>query len=316
MINRFLSYYYNAAILQEYGLLKGASTYAGLVSCPLMANERLYDTIDRRWSGISQLLQDLFYRPDGPYSGPHPLWNSTKAKIPDPQYWLNTTTSHNLSPEAKIWLMIVHRMTGSGASYVANHGYHNSVIPSLLAAIRRPMTCFSDMSYALTLHRGPMFTSKACQIPAFPKFTGVDLQGMSRGQYWLAHYGVDLANHIWYELYQGVDTHKALLQSMIDFNVNNGHKKFWFQYSLIAADVSDYLDGFIDPASPVHYGTASKKMLQMMAKPGQSLDDVMQSLVDITGAYPKNLEHVLCDFSKYLKGEGYGRKPSKHDGIV
>ena len=311
MINRFLSYYYNAAILQEYGLLKGASTYAGLVACPLMSNERLYDTIDRRWSGISQILQDLFYRPNGPYSGPHPLWNSTKAKIPDPQYWLNTTTTHNWSEEAKIWIMIVHRMTGSGASYVANHGYHNSVIPSLISGIQT----LQDMSQSLRLHRGSMFTSKACQIPAFPKFTGVNLQGMSRGQYWLCTYGVDLAHHIFAGLFNGIDSHRDLLDHMIEFNVNNGHKKFWFQYSLIAADISDYL-GWIDPASPVHYGTASKNMLKAMAKPGQSLDNVMQSLVDVTGAYPKNLEHVLCDFSKYLKNEGWGRKTSPHVGIV
>ena len=315
MLNRFLQYYYNAAILQEHGLLKGASSYAGLVDCPLMANERLYDTIDRQWSGISQILQDLFYRPNGPYSGPHPLWSSTKAKMPDPTYWHNTTVSHNWHDEARIFLMIVHRMTGSGASYVANHGYHNSVIPYLINSIRRPISCLTDMSYALTLHRGPMFTSKACQIPAFPKFTGVDLQGMSRGQYWLSTYGKDLAEHIAMELFNGITTHRALLESMIEFNHNNGHKKFWFQYSLIAADISDYI-GVIDPASPVHYGTASKNMLKAMAKPGQSLDEVMQILVDVTGAYPKNLEHVLCDFSKYLKGEGYGRKPSKHVGIV
>ena len=267
MEQRFLRYYEMAGRRQD----------GQAVECPLMMNEDLYDTNDRRYAGINKITNMI---------------------------WIDHVL--NAGTLQKAWyLMLIHRMTGSGASYEDDHGFRNSIVPTLI-----PQDIYT-MQDTLCEWKTPAFTSKGCQIPPFPKYEYMCAK--NRGLTWIAREAYPLINELWIFLLTGRKTHGEVLDFLVEYNAKRGWKKFWFQYALFVSDLSDYWPKWIDPDSPVHLGSGSLKLVKKMdGKP----NEVMDRLVSATGSNYKNIEHTLCDFGKYLKNEGYGRTTSSYVGII
>ena len=97
----------------------------------------------------------------------------------------------------KCYMMMIHRLTGSGASYKpSTHGYHNSILPWL-------KDCFDcyDVNTIVEGWKTTMYTSGASQIPGFPKLeTYKNPTAKGQGNNFIIHYLYEWMNEFWWEL--------------------------------------------------------------------------------------------------------------------
>ena len=310
----FISYYRKAEVLQDKCVLGDAAYTEVGVNDDLMTQVYIYDVVNRQFADINNVVQDV--------------WNGTKtpkveqAIRKNGDTYLNTLDEFN--EKRHVWTrleymyaFLVHRITGSAASYVEDHGYRNSVV------VREFWKCdtIDQMIEVVRNYEQPMYTSKGCQIPGFPKLTRADLIKSNNtytapGKMYLCEVAPDLLKQLEQRLqYCEKNDLKSPIRKIVDwmngYNANKKFNRFGFQYSLFVADLSDYYD-CVDGDSKVYYGTAARYSLDLLAQKQRGIktmarhDALCEMIQEATGAKPKWVEHTLCDYKKFI----YNRIPA------
>jgi len=280
----------------------------------LMENIELYDVVERKYAGFSQIVNDIFYG----WTEEHPYWEKMKVGKCSP---LRETAAKNWTGKRNVldlpewlYLFILHRVTGSATDYGKKpSGYWNSLLHVLHKA-----DTIEQMIWHLERTKTPIYTSIGYQFPAFPKPQGKWKKG---GDYYLAEYAPKLAREMaeWLQSSSEKKDLREIGEFMGKWNEDHGLRRYTFQYAAVVADVADWFPQYVNKESMFYYGTNAVECISYLAKPTQKmkkevfLDAVMTKIYEDTGAYPYNAEDVCCDFIRWV--ENYVRPGSHYSHI-
>lgn len=268
----------------------------------LMENVELYDVVERKYAGFSQIINDIFYG----WTDKHPYWARMQAGEATAQRELvaNNWTGKVHSLDTWLFLFILHRVTGSAINYATKpSGYHNTLLFKLHLA-----DDIEDMKKIIKAEGKmgkPFYTSVGYQFPAFPKPTAEYKKG---GDYYLCEYAPRLAQAL--AVYLATPGRKDLREIgefMLSWNVENGLRRYAFQYAAVVADIADWFPHYVNRESPFYYGTNAVECISYLAendkklKKEDFLDEVMMSIYEETGSVPYNAEDVCCDYIRWVE---------------
>ena len=302
----------NVSLSPPYGMTPHLESNVG---DDLMHHVELYDVVERKFAGFSQIVNDCFYG----WTEDHPYWQKMiagKATTQREHVAKNWTGKHkDFSLPEWLYLFILHRVCGSAINYATKpSGYHNTLLFSL-----HNSKSIEDMTVMVNSYPYSFYTSVGYQFPAFPK-PPVGSRYKRGGDYYLTEYAPRLARELAEFLESGGKRDLREIGSfMLDWNVKNGLRQYHFQYAAVVADVADWYPQYVNKESPFYYGTNAVECISYLAKPltkmkqEQFLDEVMAHIYKDTGAYPYNAEDVCCDFIRWV--ENYVRPGSDYDHL-
>jgi hypothetical protein len=272
-----------------------------------MENVELYDVVERKYAGFSQIVNDVFYgwTPEHPYFLKMEGGYATEERMRVTRLW----TGKALEEEEWIYLLLLHRVTGSAINYAKiPSGYHNTLLFHL-----HECDSIEEMTEVVRTHDKPFYTSVGYQFPAFPK----PIEGYKRGgDYYLCEFAPELARSFTNWVRTGKPKKfREMGDWLFDWNVRHGLRKYKFQYAAFVADIADWFPEYVDRESLFYYGTNAIECISYLAKPKQKmpkeafLDEVMMEIYRETGSLPYNAEDVCCDYIRYV--ENY-IKPGHH----
>lgn len=294
----FLRYFEMAKTQQAECNLGSIKHAHGSVSDDLMRHVELYDVVERKYAGFTQILLDMWFgdTPAHPYHG---RLHAVRAPIAT-----DATLREHYSIEEWLYVFIVHRITGSAINYAKKpSGYHNTVLPELNLCSSIPEMIEAIRKRAASDR--PMYTSVGYQFPAFPKAP----EGYKRGgDYFLCEMAPDLARRLGDFLVDGgKKTLREIGEFMFAWNREKGLRAYKFQYAAVIADIADFFPGLVDTFSPFYYGSNAAECISYLAKPTKRgdrtvfLDAVMDRIALDTGARHYDAEDVACDFIRYIE---------------
>lgn len=308
-----------------YGMIKHTECS---VSDDLMKHVELYDVVERKYAGFSQIVNDCFYG----WTDKHPYWKKMEAgqvtwqREEVAKGWSSGQAIKKFNLAEWLYVFILHRVTGSAINYATKPtGYHNTLLPVLSNC-----ATIDHMIDVMKAHKKSFYTSVGYQFPAFPKpprVLNVPLYKRG-GDYYLSEYAPRLAN----DLARFLDgtrltkqkTKKTLREIgdfMLNWNVKNGLRRYNFQYSAVVADIADWFPEFVHRESHFYYGANARECISYFAKPKDGvklkedhfLDCVMTKIMEDTGSVPYNAEDVCCDYIRYV--ENYVRPGADYDHL-
>ena len=252
------------------------------VNDDLMQSIEIYDCYQRRAAGFSNVLEDLRFCSNTPKWHHQSDDRRQKVLMYDTAAW-----------DLRTWFFVylVHRITGSGASFTRDHGYRNNIVQHW-GHLRDPQDMLEDLNYVKALGK-PVFTSIGNQPPAPRK-------GVSN---------VDFINN---ELLPLVDnliewlnigpkkTHKQVVDFLNEYNVREGHRRFNFVYSAFSYDLGDYHKDLVDDMSHGYFGNNAIRCMKMVSS-GYTTDEFMDIFCAKAGGAPRDNEDVLCDGVRFMQ---------------
>jgi len=286
---------------------------------PLMETIELYDVVERKFAGFSQIVNDAFYG----WSEDHPYWSRMDAGLYTKQRkevatkWTNKRDTFGL-PEW-LYVFILHRVCGSAINYGTKpSGYHNTLLFDLWQS-----DTIEEMCDQVRFANKTFYTSIGYQFPAFPKppkpkveaapLFGIEGDYVYKrgGDYFLCEFAPRLAR----ELATFLETSDKKLDLreigdwMFDWNKSNNLRVYRFQYTAIIADIADWFPEFVNTESMFYYGTNAVECIGYLAdtpngkgkKSEEFLDSVMKLIYEETGSVPYNAEDVACDFIRWIE---------------
>ena len=286
---------------------------------PLMETIELYDVVERKFAGFSQIVNDVFYG----WSEDHPYWSRMEAGLYTKQRkevatkWNNKRDTFGL-PEW-LYVFILHRVCGSAINYGTKpSGYHNTLLFDLWQS-----DTIEEMCEQVKFANKTFYTSIGYQFPAFPKppkpkveaapLFGIEGDYVYKrgGDYFLCEFAPRLAR----ELAAFLETSNKKLDLreigdwMFDWNKSNNLRVYRFQYAAIIADIADWFPEFVNTESMFYYGTNAVECIGYLAdtpngkgkKSEEFLDSVMKLIYEETGSVPYNAEDVACDFIRWIE---------------
>lgn len=301
--------YHEMARIQHYECNLGTKPHEeGTVKDDLMRHVHLYDVIERKYAGFTQIMLDLWYgnSADHPYA--HKLHDVRKpicAKFDGVHDWWGL-------PEW-LYVFILHRVTGSGINYAKKpSGYNNTILPHLHSCLS-----IEDMVKAIQNRTcGSIYTSVGYQFPAFPKPPAGFKLG---GDYFLSEFAPRLARELAEVLPSKKWQLRDLGQWMFDWNKRNGLRAYKFQFAAVVSDIADFYPNFVDRTSPFFYGSNAEECISYLANPLSRgpkidfLDAVMDKIYKDTGSVPYDAEDIACDMIRWL--ENYIRPGADYDHL-
>jgi len=303
-------YYHRLATTQQAECNLGLVPHEqGTVKDPLMQNVHLYDVVNRKYAGFTQIVLDLWYSD----SEEHPYYKKLHdVRKPICDKFKGAHVFWDL-PEW-LYVFLLHRVTGSGINYAKKpSGYNNTILPSLSGC-----ATIEDMVKRVVNRpeSQKIYTSVGYQFPAFPKPPSGYRLG---GDYYLAEYAPKLAR----ELAEVLPSRRWQLRDlghwMWDWNKRNGLRAYKFQYAAFVADVADFYPEHMDRSSPFFYGTNAEECISYLAKPLSKgpriefLDAVMDKIHKDTGSVPYDAEDIACDYIRFV--ENYIRPGHDYDHL-
>ena len=282
-----VNYYYPKAGWLQDNVNWGPLDYEGpeansIIDDPLLQKIDIYDCKHRAAAGFSNVLQDLRF------GSKTPKWrwqNEFRRGI--------NTGNDDITWGLSTWffVMMCHRITGSGASFENDHGYRNNII-QYWGKHRDVKDMAEDL--VASKAKGPIFTSIGNQPPA-PK------KGTSNVDFLTKEVPVLLDDYCdW--LTKEKRGHKDIVDWWNGYNVKTGHRKFNFVYAAFSMDNSDYFPEHTDIDSHTYLGNNAVRCMARLSK-GWKADAFMDLLRERTGGRPKDLEDVMCDFVRF--GQNY-----------
>lgn len=284
-----------------YGMMKHAESNMG---DDLMEQVELYDVVERKYAGFSQIVNDIFYG----WTDKHPYWKKmeagkvTRQREQVAKDWTGKHSDFSL-PEW-LYIFILHRVTGSAINYAHKpSGYYNTILFHLHQSKN-----IEEMVGLLNNYPYSFYTSVGYQFPAFPKVPA-GKPYKKGGDYYLSEYAPRLARDL-AEWLEGSNAKKDLREIgdwMLAWNVENGLRQYKFQYAAVVADIADWYPQYVNLDSPFYYGTNAVECISYLGintkklKKEQFLDSVMEQIYRDTGAYPYNAEDVCCDFIRWVE---------------
>ena len=300
------------------------------VGDPLMENVELYDVVERKFAGFSQIVNDCFYG----WSKDHPYWSRMEAGLYTKQRkevatnWTNKGSVFGL-PEW-LYLFILHRVCGSAINYATKpSGYHNTLLFDLWQS-----DTIEEMGEQVKSTKKTFYTSVGYQFPAFPKppkpkvesapLFGIEGDYVYKrgGDYFLCEFAPRLARDLASFLDKGGKQDlREIGEWMFQWNKDNGLRVYRFQYAALIADIADWFPEFVNKESMFYYGTNAVECIGYLAdtpngrgkKSEEFLDSVMKLIHEETGSVPYNAEDVACDFIRWI--ENYVRPGADYDDI-
>lgn len=268
-----------------------------------MENVHLYDVVERKYAGFSQIINDCFYGT----SEEHPYQH--KIQSGDVTWQRKAVTSdwddkRNIFGLAEwLYVFIVHRITGSGINYAKKpSGYHNTILFHLHQA-----NTVHDMAKLIKSYPATFYTSGGYQFPQFPKPT---LDYKKGGDYYLCEFATLLSYDLgcWLTSQKEKPGLRDIIDFMLRWNVEHGLKQYKFQYAAVAADIADWFPELVDRDSMFAYGSNARECISYLATPkvkmkqDDFLDAVMEMGCEDLNAKPYNLEDCCCDFIRWISG--------------
>ena len=327
--------YFNLALKQQELSNLGMVPHAESgMNDPLMEHIQLYDVVERKYAGFSQIVNDVFYG----WTPDHPYWEHMQAGKIYPQReevakkWTGRQNIFGL--EEWLYIFILHRVCGSAINYATKpSGYHNTILFHL-----HECDTIEEMCEVIKHHPDPFYTSVGYQFPAFPKppqpklaedsfvgmanFSKPEYVYKRGGDYFLCEFAPRLARDMAEYLRKGGKKDlRQLGQWMFDWNAANGLRAYRFQYAAVIADVADWYPEYINRESMFYYGTNAVECIGYLADPVNGggkksedfLDAVMTKIYEDTGSLPYNAEDVACDFIRWI--ENYLRPGADYNHI-
>ena len=267
----------------------------------LLEHVELYDVVERKYAGFSQIVNDVFYG----WTERHPYWHKMEKGFHTRQRETvakNWTGKHNeFSLPEWLFVFIVHRVCGSGINYSFKpSGYYNTILFNL-----HQCRNIEEMVNMIKHYPVSFYTSVGYQFPQFPKPQGDYKKG---GDYYLGEYAPRLARDLAEFLEKGGRKDlREIGDFMLNWNTQNGLKQYKFQYAAIVADIADWYPQYVNKESPFYYGSNAIECISYLAvnsdkfKQEKFLDAVMEKIYEETSAYPYNAEDVCCDFIRWVE---------------
>lgn len=304
--------YYEMAKTQQHECNLGTVPYLeSSIDDELMKHVHLYDVVNRKYAGFTQILHDLWHNNQDTHPYKHKLHDIRKPIIDSFDGVHNSWTMHEW-----LYVFLIHRLTGSGINYAKNpSGYSNTILPDFHWCDDIELMKSQIMRRSQT---GPSFyTSVGYQFPAFPKPNGHYKTG---GNMFLIEHLPELVTAIVDFLTAGnKKTLRELGDFMFNWNKENGFRAYKFQYAAFIADVADFYPELVDVHSLFYYGTNAKECIKYLANPlqrmkeDQFLDEVVIKACEDTGGNPYDVEDVMCDTIRWI--ENYARPGGDYDHI-
>lgn len=281
----------------------------------LLEHIELYDVVERKYAGFSQIVNDAFYG----WTEEHPYWskmqegNYTWQRKNVATNWTGKHSDFNL-PEW-LYVFLLHRITGSGINYSTKpSGYHNTLLMHLHLC-----ESIEDMVRLVNAYDKPFYTSIGYQFPSFPKIPAGKTYRRA-GDYYLSEHAPRLVRDMaeWLESGQKRDF-REMGEWLFDWNTKNGLKLYKFQYAAFIADIADWYPQYVNKESLFYYGSNAVECISYLAintskmNKEKFLDQVMIKIYEDTGAYPYNAEDVCCDFIRWV--ENYVRPGADYDHL-
>ena len=300
----------NVADVPPYGMMKHEESG---MNDDLLEQVHLYDVVERKYAGFSQIVNDCFYG----WTEQHPYWKKMEAgqthrmREMVAKDWTGKHSDFDL-PEW-LYIFILHRVCGSAINYATKpSGYYNTLLIHLNQA-----KDMEGMTKLVKHYPNPFYTSIGYQFPSFPK----PLAGYKRGgDYYLCEYAPRLARDLADFLQNGGKKDlREIGEFMFNWNYANGLNAYRFQYAAVIADIADWYPHFVNKESMFYYGTNAVECISYLAKPTKKmkqeefLDKVMTRIYEDTGSIPYNAEDVCCDYIRWI--ESYVRPGSHYDHL-
>ena len=268
----------------------------GSIKDDLMRYVELYDVVNRKYAGFTQIVLDLFYNtsPEHPYA--HKLH---AVRQPICKSFKGVESVWGL----KEWLyvFILHRVTGSGINYAKKpSGYNNTILPKLASC-----DTIEQMVRVIANRTSSIYTSVGYQFPAFPKPVGDYKLG---GDYFLCNYAPQLARDLaeWLSA-KGKQDLRDIGEWMFNWNKTQGLRAYKFQYAAVVSDIADFFPQFTNLNSPFFYGTNAKECLKyaaiQLSKGNEQdfLDEVTMKFCNEIGSTAYDGEDIFCDGIRWLE---------------
>ena len=303
--DNFVQYYDKCVTLQQINInsLHGRDTSEDLhVDDPLMHYITIYDVVERRFAGFSNAIQQVWFGSQNPKR-----WQ-IDAAFDD--------VSFRNDEEAWLMLFLIHRLTGSGASFSYDHGFRNSILNDMAKACDTAADMVRFTVEALQSGRA-VFTSIGNQIPPFPKPQGPYARA---GEYYIAEFALDLVRDLLRHLkvWQKSKSIRDVVEWIHEWHSVRGIKRFHFVMTAFVMDIAEYMPHYIDRYSRVNYGANAVEALTLLFDNNGSknklefLDNAMDYVVQrLTGPMADDdkvmgigkaysLEDVCCDYVRYV----------------
>lgn len=262
-------------------------------------------TYSRAMAGFSNAIQQLWYGSQNPKQWQAKPEFDCLMTLWDEETWLTT--------------FLLHRVTGSGASFSPDHGFRNSIIADVG---RKCGTSEEVIAFSLSeLGRGrKLWTSIGNQPPAMPK----PLEShKTAGAYYLSAFMrpmiLDLLEML--RARSSSMSIQATVDWLLAWNVKHGLKKYAFVYTAFACDLAEYFPKYVDPWTPLYLGNNARESFELCGGKlasgikGQNqhdkfLDRFQADLNDLglPAAYPMSLEDITCDAIRHWRSyipQGY-----------
>lgn len=302
----FLRYYQMAKIQQNECNLGKTPHKKGSVKDRLMREVHLYDVVERRYAGFTQLLLDMVYG----NTRKHPYYgNMHDVRAPIARAF--TGWWKHLKLEDQLYVFLVHRLTGSAINYARSpSGYWNTVLPSFSECGN-----IREMSKVIREFEPPKFTSVGYQFPAFPKPTARYKRG---GDYFMCEMMPDLSKKLARFLEKGPKKDlRQIGDFMFQWNQSKDLRRYAFQYAAVISDIADFFPEYVNRESHFYYGSNAAECLSYMIEGGgrseKKFDQLMEKAMRDTCNVPYNLEDVMCDCIRWI--ENYIRPGGDYDHI-
>lgn len=295
----FKEYYNKAKILQN----MNCNNLKTKVNDPIMDNITIYDTVNRKYAGFSKVLEDL-----------HGVrTRKDLIKLPCLKEVLSTKEYH--------FLHLLHRFTGSGASFQPTylpdgtrnpkeHGYHNSIVGRVASVMA--MDSFEGARHLIVNNKEPMVTSTGNQPPSL-KNPDPSKYRLAQ-QYYFDQVAESFVNdYMTFLMNNEYKNNKPTgIKEAVDFclawHKAKGFKQWHFVLTAFVMDTAEYYPELVDPTSHCYYGANCVRAFDLMflkektdpKKKAQFQELCMAELCKEVNGRPYDVEDVCCDYIRYL----------------
>jgi len=271
------------------------------VGDPLMEAIPIYNTVERRYAGFSNVPELLWYGHNAPkFVIEGSSSNTRKPAGLKPWRQRDMKDEHYL--EMWLYITLAHRLTGSGASFEDDHGFRNNRIIHM----QEVGGDLNAMAQFLGDYPSPIFTSIGNQIPPFPPMGGREYLKV------IAPVFVERIATTLTEMARitgGPMGIKPAVDTVLSIHKSMGCKQFKFVFTAWVMDMAEYLPHLVDPNSDCYHGKNAIEAMNICFTrlPTMKLQDFYDTatrlFADVTGTKPMDVEDASpgCDLVRWIE---------------